>query len=259
MKYNPKLAEIVNREVELEERAGAGKKGGEKAEPPKKVEIAQLGDFWRIDGVQYRNGIHTVDLAKTLLENGEARTQDDWAKHYESAIDGEGFYTPDYPLFYGLVKALHSVRDDTSKSSEVVSSHDFIRDNSRAKWMMTLTRVRYNPAGNDEVIHNYGTRNQYEEQVGFVGVDEWIKNTANPFVCQKLLNTTDGVAQINEVFKWLNGTDAYLWRVNKRPDKIDERVAWFNASSVRAGLDCGGDPPTADSPLGDGSAGAKKI
>ena len=30
MKYNPKLAEIVNREVELEERAGAGgKEGGE--------------------------------------------------------------------------------------------------------------------------------------------------------------------------------------------------------------------------------------
>src|SRR3989344_9657060 len=157
MRYNPKLAEIVNREVELEGRAVARRKSGEKVEEPKKVEIAQLGDFWRIDGVQYRNGIHAVDLAKTLLENGDARIQDDWAKHYESAIEGEGFYTPDYPLFYGLVKVLYSARDDKSKSSDVVSAHDFIRDNSRAKWLVTLTRVRYNPAGNDEVIHNYGT------------------------------------------------------------------------------------------------------
>ena len=207
-------------------------------------------DFWRIGSVQYRNGIYVVDLAKSLLDNGNTRTQDDWAKHYESAIGRNEFHTPNYPLLYGLVKALYNARDKPAQKNNVAETSSFLKDKSRAHWLMTLTRVRYQPQGNDVVIHNYGTRDKYEEQVDFIGPDERIEGTAKPLACQRLLGTNDSVQNINNLFNWLNGTDIYIWRVNKKPKKVDERVAGFGAGSVGAILNCNRNPSCAYSSLG---------
>ena len=166
--------------------------------------IQSSADFWSISGVQYRNGIYTVDLMKTLLDNGTTKTQDAWATHYESGRDQNEFHIPDYPLFYGIFKTLHTIRDDATKATEIAEAHKFLKDTSRAKWLMTLTRIQYQPSGNDLIVHNFGTRDHYEEQVPFIGGDGKVTSSDASLPYQKLLGTNDNTQGIIDVFKWLN-------------------------------------------------------
>ncbi len=228
---------------------------------PSNIQISNISDAWQISGVAYRNGIYSVDLAKSLLENGSAKTQDDWAAYAETAIAQNGFRTPDYPLLYGIVKALYIARNDVSKAQEVEEAKQFLKSSARAKWLMTLTRVKYQATGEDEVIHNHGTRERYSKNVNFVGSDELISSTNNILPYQFLLGTADDANEIKNTFEWLNGTNTYLWRVNSKQDT--ERVAGFGAGSDWAGLVCGGVASGAYSSLGVrigavGTAGSQK-
>src|SRR3989344_3960995 len=190
-----------------------------------KPSIQSSADFWSLSGVTYRNSVYSVDLMKTLLDSGNAKTQDQWAAHYEAGRDQNEFHVPDYPLLYGIVKTLYATRDDTTQSTEIAEVHKFLKDTSRAKWLMTLTRIQYQPngAGNDIFIHNYGTRDRYEENADFVDIDKKIEASDDALPYQKLLGTNDTTSGILEIFKWLNDTDTYIYRVNKRPKKdVDE-------------------------------------
>ncbi len=204
-------------------------------------------DFWRMTGVSYKGSIENIDLLKSLLDGGNAHTQDEWVTHYTTAAPGNGFYTPDYPLIYGIVKALYDARDSVPETAAVQT---FLRDTARSKWLMTLSRIAYQPTGDDLVIHNYGTPARYERAVDFITPDEWIKNTEKPDSYQALLGTEDSVQDINTVFQWLNGTDTYAWKVNNKPATLVERVARFNADSVRSDLNCSRYPDVRNSSLG---------
>jgi len=220
------------------------------------VNISTIGDYWKVSGVNYRNGVHTLDLAKTLLENGTAKTQNDWASYSESALAQNEFRTPDYPLFYGLVKALYSAKDDSTKAQEVEEVKNFLKDTSRARWLMTLTRIAYQPSGEDIITHNFGTREKYEEKTDFVGLDGLLTDKATPASCKALLGS-DNVQEISNVFQWLNGTNTYIWRVNSRPNQLIERVARFGAGSGRAALNCDRNPSYSDESLGVRAASPK--
>ena len=214
--------------------------------PTGNFQVNHMNDCWSISGVGYRNRIHTVDLAKSLLDNGSAKTQDDWASYSEASISQNGFRTPDYPLLYGIVKAIYMGRNDSTKAQEIGEAQKFLKDTSRAKWLMTLTRISYKSRGNDVVIHNFGTRDTYEELSDFIGPDGFI-TAASASPCKALLGTDD-IQEIKDVFQWLNGTNTYLWRVNSKADT--ERIARFVADSGGAVLGCGGVPSYANSSLG---------
>src|SRR3989344_6431804 len=49
------------------------------------TKIQTTADFWTIEGVLYRGESHEVDLAKTWLDNGTARTQDAWIDYTREA------------------------------------------------------------------------------------------------------------------------------------------------------------------------------
>ena len=215
--------------------------------PPANAGIQSLSDAWEISGVQYRNDIYTVDLGKALLDNGNGKTQDEWVTYSEAALDRDDFRTPDYPLLYGIVKSLYTQRNDSTKSAEIAEAQKFLKDTSRAKWLMTLTRIKYQHS-NDIIVHNHGTRSPYEKSLHFVGPDEYITDTKDIKPYQALLDTADGVDEIKGAFEWLNGTNTYLWRVNSKDNT--ERVARFYANSGRAYLCCYRDPSNSNASLG---------
>ena len=231
-----------------EERKREEEKGVEESEKSRII-LQSTQDFWKISGVEYRDGVHTFDLSKSLLDEGKGRTQDEWAKNYEDVKDKDGFYTPDYPLLYGLVKAVYSLGNN-SRNSDREQIQKFIKETSRANWLMTLTRIAYTSKGMDKIIHNYGTCDKYEDDVDFITPDEYMTKTGKPASYQKLLGTKDGVNEINEVFRWLNGTDIYTLKLNSKPKKTDERVAGFYADSVRVFLYCCRYPTIAFASLG---------
>ena len=204
--------------------------------------ITSQGEFWTIPNVVYRGRTEPYDLSKTLLSNGVAKTQDEWAQHYEIAKPRGEFHAMDFPLFYGILKSL--------KEQNAEEARKFLQEQARAKWLMTITRIRYAPIGLDEIMHNYKTKDQYKKQVDFITPDELIKNTKKPESYQALLDTQDSVKQINSVFKWLNKTDTYAWKINEKPDNLIETVARFVADSGWAYLGCDWDPDIAFASLG---------
>src|SRR3989338_3878242 len=96
------------------------------ANVPPVSSIQSNNEEWEISGVQYRNGFCDVGLAKTLLDNGISRNQTDWASHYESVKGKNEFHAMDYPLLYGIVKALYTQRNDSTKAVEIAEAQKFL-------------------------------------------------------------------------------------------------------------------------------------
>lgn len=198
--------------------------------------LEDLKDFWRIPNVNYRNGIYAVDLAKKLLDNGNSKTQEQWVEYSKQAKQNNDFYVGDMPLYHSVFTALS--KNNTKDAQEAI---DFIKAQMRAKYPVTLTRIKYNPKGKDDVVNNYGMDDEYAIKTNLVGADEWIKESKDTDYLNAILGTNN-INEINQVYQRINGTDARIWRVNSKPASIDERVAWFNADSVGVDLCCCRDP-----------------
>ncbi len=193
-------------------------------------------NHWTITGVNYRNQIQEVRLLKTLLDNGNAKTQDEWIEYSKQARARNDFYTGDYQLYHSLFKALYLSRDSSNKQ-EIEEARVFLEKQFKERWLMTLTRIRYLPQGKDSVIHNYGMPDKLEIPVDFMGKDEWVKDSKTPQVYNALLGTNN-LQEINQIYSWITKKPAYLWRVNNKPKSVEERVAWFIAYSDRANFYC---------------------
>ena len=211
--------------------------------------LEDLTDFWQVNGVSYRDGIYQVDLAKTLLDKGNTKIQDRWVEYSKKAISNNEFYVGDFPLYHSLFSILFKNKENPNYKTKIEEAKKFISDNMFKYWLMTLTRIEYKPSGKDKVIHNYGMQDQYGIQEDIVGKDDYITQI-NPQNELKAILGSDNINEINQVYNWITGKNAYLWRINKKPEKYIERVAWFGASSGRAGLDCYRDPDDSNKVLG---------
>ena len=199
--------------------------------------IEDKTDFWRIDNVPYGNRVSSVGLAKTLLDSGNAKTQDEWAEYSRQARQSNGFYVGSFQLYYSLFSQLHSLRENQSMRNIAEEARQFISNKMLKKYLITLTRLQYKASGNDVIIHNYGMPDQSQASGNLTGKDGWITNTdTNAQSMLELLTGESDVAKINEVYKWITGKKSYLWRVNSKQDS--ERIARFSAVSDGVDLDC---------------------
>ena len=211
--------------------------------------LEDLTDFWQVNGVSYRDGIYQVDLAKTLLDKGNTKIQDRWVEYSKKAISNNEFYVGDFPLYHSLFSILFKNKENPNYKTKIEEAKKFISDNMFKYWLMTLTRIEYKPSGKDKVIHNYGMQDQYGIQEDIVGKDDYITQI-NPQNELKAILGSDNINEINQVYNWITGNNAYLWRVNSKPYNDIECVAWFGASPSRAGLDCDGSPDGSNRALG---------
>ena len=192
--------------------------------------LTSTQDSWKIEGVEYRDGIYTVNLAKQLLDNGKAKTQNQWTDYRNQS---NSFYTADMPLHHSIFKALYQQRDTT----EAKEAREFLEQQFREKWLQTLTRITYTPKGKDKLTHNIGTQEQYEINENIVGENGQIINIKTPKFLEALLGSSNK-EEINNIYKWITNKDAYIWRINKNPKQNLERVAGFDSDSDWANLDC---------------------
>lgn len=235
------LIDKLNREADREHKTTPSSNPTPKVQPSAPINSSQ--GYWSIP-VNYRNGIYTVDLAKSLLDSGNAKTQEDWAKYSLNAKSRGDFYTGDMPLYHAVFSALFKQKN----KPESEEARKFIQKQMRAKWLMTLTRIRYNPRGKDKVIHNFGVAQHYELEENIVGPDRFVEQGDNSALTALL--GTGNINEIKEVYNLINQTPTYIWRVNSKPKQVDERVARFVASSGRAGLYCNWGPAYSNSSLG---------
>ena len=211
--------------------------------------IEDKTDFWRIDNVPYGNRVSSVGLAKTLLDSGNAKTQDEWAEYSRQARQSNGFYAGSFPLYYSLFSHLHDLRENPSMRNTAEEARQFISKQMFEKYLMTLTRLQYKASGNDIIVHNYGMPDQSQAGGNLTGKDGWITNAdTDAQGMLELLTGEKDVNRINEIYKWITGKESYLWRVNSKQDT--ERVARFRANSYRAILICGRGPRDSGASLG---------
>ncbi len=212
-----------------------------KPQPPgqhtDKFSLETLADRWKLRGVKGIEGY--VELGNALLDNGNTRTQNQWADYTIKARKKNELGTPSYDTCWSIFETLYDNREGKHKD-EIEKIRGFL-EGAFKRYLVTLTRVRYTPNQNDAVIHDYGMSEQREIKVETVGPDEYVKDSTRKEIYKALLGTDD-TAKIDEVFKWITGKNIYLYRVNSEPKNVDERVAWFGAGSGRAGLYCYRDP-----------------
>jgi hypothetical protein len=208
------------------------------------VNINSNQDFWTISGVNYRNGIYDVDLAKSLLNSGKSNNQEDWADYSEIARMSGDFHVGDMPLYHAVFTSLFNQKD----KPESEEARAFIQKQMREKYLMTLTRIAYQPKGKDKVIHNFGTTQKYELEEKIVGKDRIIESGDN-LALTVLLGDSD-IDRIKSVYNWINWTDTYIYRLNSKPSSVDESVAGFVANSDGADLSCYWGPADSGSSLG---------
>ncbi|MCX6748676.1 MAG: hypothetical protein NT076_03655 [Candidatus Pacearchaeota archaeon] len=167
-------------------------------------------------------------LAQDLLL---AMTQEALAKY----TSPHGFGALSMKGYFGRV--LKPVFDLRATDKEASNIRKFLREAMRQTYPNTLTRIAYMSEGKkDLIIHDYGTPKQTETEVDFVGSDGEIVSNLSLDACLAL--TGRSPEEVRDIMKWINGTSAWVWRVNSKPRQRDERVAGFYASSGRADLDC---------------------
>lgn len=224
--------------------------------------LEDRADHWRITGVPYRGNICPVDLLKTLLDGGAAKTQDEWVGYSREAQRQGAFHGADLLLYHALFATLYNHRDHLQHRENIEAVRAFLGDRFLGRWPLTLTRIRYTPSGKDQVIHNYGLQGTYEVLENIVGPDEYVENAVNRKPYQVLLGT-DNLAEIRAVYRWITGKDTRLLRFHTRPKQVVERVARFDAGSRRALLFCcSEDPQGSGASLGvrfPSAVGAQKI
>ena len=217
------------------------KKSQPEKQAPLNPNLESKIDSWKISNVNYRNNTYVVDLAKELLP---AKTQDAHAQHRKQAQPKGDFYVGDMSLYHSLFTALYNQKGNP-QTEEIRA---FIQKQMRATWLVTLTRIAYQPNGKDKIIHNYNTKDKYELQENIIGPDRAITNKDSSAL-KSILGSGD-ISQIKEVYNWINQTPSWIWRVNSSPNQIDERVARFLACSDWASLSCDRNPDGTVSALG---------
>ena len=204
--------------------------------------LEDLTGSYRITGIQYRNGIYTVNLFKELLP---CQTQDQHAEHRKQVIadNTNEPYSLDYPLFNSTATSLFQNKDNSQYKDQIEEVRQFLKQQILDRWLMTLTRIQYNPENQkDKVIHNYNQQDSYKIELdSFIGPDGYItdQNVTNVIIpLQALLNTKQSLQEINSIYKWLTDVNAYIFRLNSEASKTTETVAGIYADSDRAWFNC---------------------
>ena len=201
---------------------------------PSSLSIENLTDRYVISPIVYRDGLYQVSLSKKLLDNGAERVQEDWVSY----LAPTEWRLASGPLAMALYTSLYMERQGTHKAT-ISKIQRMLRKDHRDEWMMTGTRIKYMPKGLDEVIHEYGTPEAYSVNLKMVGPDEWVTPTSGfEDSIEALLGTRD-LALVQQVSSWASGKKPYLWRVNERPKKLDERAlvlgvddsGWFDINA----------------------------
>jgi len=209
--------------------------------PERSQLVIPASDFWTIPNVSYRDNVSAWDLSKKLLPS---RTQQQHAEHRNSAQKGE-FVTADMPLYHAIFDALYEQRHALEFTE---TARSFIQNAMRQRFPNTLTRIAYSQKGKDTVIHNYGTKDSYQIKTNIVGPNRFIKSKDKRALTALL--GTGNIDRINQVYIWINGTNAFIYRFNEKPQELTQAVAWFDALPDDARLYCSGRPDYAYASLG---------
>lgn len=180
--------------------------------------IKTFGSFYRISGIKYRGEFISCDFDKAVLRR---RTQDEYASLAWAAKAAE-VRIACAPLVYAICRTLYQNQD----CENLVENARQCIENMLDSGIITLSRAVHKDRGSI-VFHDYAQKTQYVINANLLGPDGKITDMQTDNAkeyCQAVLNTVDSVEEINAVFNWLTGRDAYASRIGSEPDLESGRV-----------------------------------
>ncbi len=198
--------------------------------------ITKTDKHFCITGIPLENKTHTYDFDRKY-DPGITHTQEEWGKLKDKALPKGEFYAGTAPEYYAILKALHKSKNNAQFKLIIEEARTYLQDvlKQQNPYIITLSRAKYNPAGLDEIVHDFGTKEeQPPKPAKLAGPNGYItdKKTKAQDFAQAVLGTTDTVEQINEVFKWVTGKETYSWRISQPQNQQDRVVALGVGSNV---------------------------
>ena len=203
------------------------------SEGSKEFSIEKLADGYRIAGIECGNNYYDKELSTELLP---AQIQDVHAERARNAKPNE-FRACSAPLIYAIFKTLYENRDNEKYSVTIEEARNFLQKTFQENFLITLSRVQYNPQGLDWITQDYKQRTKDEKQAKLFGSDGLItKPEANlQDCCQAILGTKDDVNKIDAVFKWATNKNSCVYRINHTPQSTDTRIVLLGVNHVPDG------------------------
>lgn len=178
--------------------------------------------YWEIPGIDYRGETHTYRVFEKMAP---VMNHDNLVEYSMGEKQKGNPYIGDSILTFATMSVAYNLR---KKHSEEIEMFRKFLQSGLKQYPGTLTRIIYNPQGEDEIIHNYKTSDEYILNDKVVGSDGWIKDIPDKKILKSLLGI-DNIKRINEISQWINNTNTYLWRLNSKPLQKNERVVGFDA------------------------------
>jgi hypothetical protein len=189
---------------------------------------------WDFSGVLYRGKTIILSLFGDMTTS---LSQDELAKLREKEKSAGNPYPANAQEIWAIASQAYELREECPNTAEQVRQ---VLQNGMQQYPNTLSRLVYDPDKElDQVIHNYGTSDAYTLEENIIGPARRVI-AADNLVLEKVLGDSD-YKHVQNVGRWINKTDFWIWRDNPKPKKRTERVARFVAGSGRAGLGCDGD------------------
>jgi hypothetical protein len=171
--------------------------------------IEEFPGSFMLYNVQYRNKIYNIEWLKSNLYH-DRLTQDAALK-----VKIQGFTLPSTDTYYASFFALYTnpylVQEEAFKNF-----HSYMTTVLRDEPMMTKTRIVYNPACKDTVMHETVMEEDTFKELEFSGPDAWMLPGSGLEEHAKALFGIDQLEHVDNVGDFLDGKRIYLVR---RPEK----------------------------------------
>ena len=248
--YKGKTVRQRAEEIEAEERrqdlearlAAKGKKKPAKQpippapthQPPPPVgsgfSIESWADTYRISGVVIDGNEHVVDLDKNLLDGGKSHTQDEWVVLTKKL--------PSAKQYNAIILSLYANKDHVNSQQRALieEAKEMLKQDFVKHYMMTSTRVAYQPTGKDKITHDFGYASMQVINDDIVGPHAWINPASGLEKPISAILGTDNLAEVEQAYEWLSGKKPYLWRVNEKPTEEVLRAVVLGLGGSRFGI-----------------------
>lgn len=201
------------------------------------VFIWQAEKRFIIPNVFYNGEIKTYRLFERMTPE---MSRDSLAEFYEIEKTKGNPVPANAPLIWAIVTRVYELSPNNQELTERLRI--FLRDSFRG-YSNTLSEIiyNYNGSGEDQIIHNYGTSDEFSTFQNVVGSNGWVHEILDKKFLELILDTRD-LDRIDAISRWINNTNSYLWRLNSKPKEKTQGVIRFDAYEDRFGLYCNADP-----------------
>jgi len=194
-----------------------------------------------VSGILHRGQTYTWEVkTDELLGEKEPKTLDEWIQHNEKAREMNEFGVLSAPQYHSLFSALYEHRNDEQHKYAIEQLRCELNSKLIGMLICTMSKVNYVPQGLDTVTHNIGMTDEYTSQHYVAGGIDFLTMLQDGSVYSEAIVGDNYSSKVNEIYEWLSGKKAYVYRVNNKLEQVDERMValgvyyydWFSLDAI---------------------------